>query len=318
MVTLPFTLVVAHASYQGPNIAEVEQKLAQARATSNPEEKSKLFIEVQSTIEDFIIKDKLVSGSDFRKTALSFEVPNRFFEGQRVRYELLLTAAKLEDGPAQKALPAAWDELVVSLGRNQRFGFSNDPKIDYPGLYRVEPAPKGVTLFWKNLEASIANAKSAKDSKEVAAIMAADQKARDQDWSKLKPKDFEEIAKGDALRLEQIKKIVTKGSLVTGSDYFNAALVCQHGREFNDYALAHELSVCSMILGYKGGSWLAAASYDRMLLNMGHRQRFGTQYYMVGGKTILSPIDEMMMNETQRFTVGRRKLSDIRAKGLGG
>ncbi|MEI7576860.1 MAG: hypothetical protein WCK51_08200 [Armatimonadota bacterium] len=317
MVTIPFALVAIKLLVDDITIFDVQKKVDIAK-TAKPEEQSKLYSEAQLALESLISGDKLKSGSDFRTAAALFEVPNRFFEGVRVRYELNLTALRLDDAVARKSLPAVWDELVISLGRNQRFGFGNDSKISYPGLYRVISAPKGVTQFWRDAEASVRRAKSSKDSKEIEAIMAADQKARDQDWSKLKPKDFELIAKGDAQRLAQIKKLVAKGNLTTAADYFNAALVCQHGGEFDDYALAHELSVISMILGAKSGSWLAAASYDRMLLNMGHRQRFGTQYYMVGGKTLLSPIDETMMNETQRFTVGRRKLSEIRAKGYGG
>lgn len=317
MVTIQFTLMAAKLLFNDITISDVQKKIDLAK-TAAPEEQSKLFAEAQSDLESLINEDKLKSGPDFRTAAALFEVPNRYFEGVRVRYELNLTALKLEDATARQSLPAVWDELVISLGRNLRFGFSNDSKIDYPGLYRVIPAPKGVTQFWRKPEESIQRAKSSKDSKEIEAIMAADQKVREQDWSKLKPKDFDLIAKGDAQRLAQVKKLVGSGNLITAADYFNAALVCQHGGEFNDYALAHELSVVSMILGAKSGSWLAAASYDRMLLNMGHRQRFGTQYYMVGGKTILSPIDETLMNETQRLTVGRRKLSDIRAKGLGG
>ncbi len=311
MVTFPITLVVAKMAFQEPTIAHVEQKLTLARAASKAEDKSKLFAEAQTMLEELIRSDKLVSGPDFRTAALSFEVPNRFYEGQRVRYELMLTAVKLGDSEARKTLPAAWDQLLISLGRNLRFGFSNVPRTSNSGLYEVRSAPKGVTQFWKSVEAAMSKAMTTKDSKQIGTIMEADQKVREQNWSKLKPKDFEEIAKGDALRLAQIKKIVAQGGLSTATDYFNAALVCQHGGQFEDYALAHELSVCAMILGEKSAGWLAAASYDRMLLNMGHRQRFGTQSYMTNGKMFFSPIDEAMMTETTRFTVGRVKLSDV-------
>lgn len=42
--------------------------------------------------------------------------------------------------------------------------------------------------------------------------------------------------------------------------------------------LAHELCVVAISKGKLDAKWLAAASEDRFLMNIGRPQRFGTQY----------------------------------------
>ncbi|MEI8282657.1 MAG: hypothetical protein WCG75_09660, partial [Armatimonadota bacterium] len=81
----------------------------------------------------------------------------------------------------------------------------------------------------------------------------------------------------------------------------HASLVLQHGSTWRDFSLAHELSICSLILGNKKAAWLSAATYDRMLGSGGYRQRFGTQYGSVGGgKFSLDLVDSTGINDTER------------------
>ena len=115
-----------------------------------------------------------------------------------------------------------------------------------------------------------------KDDPELEAICREDQadrlpeEGKAIDWSVVGPRD--------ARRLSRIKELYHAGKIVTGPDYFNAALVLQHGRVPEDYLLAHELAVVAISKGQANrASSLAAASEDRFLMAIGRKQRFGTQ-----------------------------------------
>lgn len=90
--------------------------------------------------------------------------------------------------------------------------------------------------------------------------------------------DWSEVSKRDAARKTQVLELYRKGRLNTGADYYNAALVLQHGNQPEDYLLAHELSVATIIKGEPRARLLAADSEDRFLLSIGRTQRFATQY----------------------------------------
>ncbi len=119
------------------------------------------------------------------------------------------------------------------------------------------------------------------DSEELARLYAEDQADRMPkdgkaiDWSVVGPRD--------KARLACVKELYAGGKLRTGADYYHAAMVLQHAAEPADYLLAHELCVVAISKGDKRAKWLAAASEDRFLMNIGRPQRFGTQYRADGG-----------------------------------
>ena len=90
------------------------------------------------------------------------------------------------------------------------------------------------------------------------------------DWIKVAPRD-------DA-RLARVKQMYSSDELKTGTDYWRAALILQHGNAPEDALLAHELCVAALVLGEKQAAWLAAASEDRFLMRISRPQRFGTQF----------------------------------------
>jgi hypothetical protein len=94
------------------------------------------------------------------------------------------------------------------------------------------------------------------------------------DWSVVLPRD--------RARLARVKELYTDGKLQTGPDYYRSAMVLQHGETPEDYLLAHELCVVAISRGDGRSKWLAAASEDRFLMNIGRPQRFGTQYNAEG------------------------------------
>ena len=143
-------------------------------------------------------------------------------------------------------------------------------------------------------------AKSKSDA-EVTKLCADDQADRQKDWSKTPMKEIEGIAARDDARLARVKKLLDIGRVVTAEDFDHASLVLQHGSTWKDYSLAHELSICSLLLGNMKAAWLTAASYDRMLGSAGYRQRFGTQYGSIGGLPFtFDPYDSFAINDSER------------------
>ena len=105
----------------------------------------------------------------------------------------------------------------------------------------------------------------------------------------------------DAGRLRRIKAIYQSNGLGTAKDYANAALVLQHSSEANDFLLAHEMCVVSILKGDKDAAWLAAASEDRFLMNLKRPQRFGTQYRADGkGPLYLYAVDPQVTDAIRR------------------
>jgi hypothetical protein len=150
------------------------------------------------------------------------------------------------------------------------------------------------------------------DSLEIKRLYDADQKARQGDFSKFTIKDFERFAREDRMRLARARQILLKGTIYTGADFERIAFIFQHSDRFSDYATAHELGVCAFLLGNKAASWIAGAAYDRMMLRGSYPQRFGTQFYIINGKTIFDNIDESAINDTMRKAVIRKTLKDVR------
>lgn len=194
---------------------------------------------------------------------------------------------------------------MVGMSRERRIGVQRNT---WGGeRWRVRPTAKSILMVYKGGLAA-----GASDNPEVKTIVNADQAARQGNWSKMTAADFEKLAKEDTKRLKRIKDILKAGGVKTANDFDRAALVCQHGETFDDYALAHELSVCSMMLGQKSAAWLAGASYDRMLVNAGLPQRFATQYSINLGKTTLTRVDTDGINDTERKAVVRVTLQEAR------
>ncbi|MBI5383017.1 MAG: hypothetical protein HZA31_14055 [Opitutae bacterium] len=116
------------------------------------------------------------------------------------------------------------------------------------------------------------------DNKEVASLYREDQGARVALgtnvalWSNLSGSDLE--------RRMRVKALYAAGQLHTGSDFYCAAMVLQHGVTSDDYLLAHEFSIIALAKGEPRAKWLAAATEDRFLMQIKRPQRFGTQFYM--------------------------------------
>lgn len=66
--------------------------------------------------------------------------------------------------------------------------------------------------------------------------------------------------------------------IVDGRDFRYASFIFQHGQTSDDYLLAHVLAVEAVVHGNTVSKWIAAATLDRYLQEIGQKQVFGTQY----------------------------------------
>jgi hypothetical protein len=245
-----------------------------------------------SQVAEFVQTGKLETADELWRAAKIYSDPFNNYENSRVRYELGLAAAIKGGKEAREQLPQLWNMLQMSLGRPQRLEGAH--MMDSP-RFRMEAAPACIQKVHSGSAPS-----SSGDNAELKAIVDADQKARQADWSKLTQDDMHKIAEEDEKRLARVLELVAANVPATANDFFAAALVMQHGSFYDHYRLAHELAVAGALLGHSTSKWLAAASYDRMLGSCGHRQRYGTQYGMGG----IQPYDTAGIGDSVRAAMG--------------
>jgi hypothetical protein len=109
---------------------------------------------------------------------------------------------------------------------------------------------------------------------EAAAMFVADQAARLNhariDWAAVAPQD--------EARRRRIRALLDAGELQSADDFYHAAFIFQHGSSPEDYLLAHTLAMVAIARGRAHASWIAAATLDRYLQEIGRPQIFGTQF----------------------------------------
>jgi hypothetical protein len=141
---------------------------------------------------------------------------------------------------------------------------------------------------------------------EMSAIYAADQADREPDtidWSVVRPRD--------EARLARTKALLDSGKLRTGDDYWRAAFVFQHGSNPDDFLVAHTLALLAAAKGRSDATWIAAATLDRYLRNIGQKQIYGTQYVIPpDGNATQEPYDRTLISDALRQALGVPPLSE--------
>ncbi|AGC44058.1 hypothetical protein MYSTI_02742 [Myxococcus stipitatus DSM 14675] len=150
-------------------------------------------------------------------------------------------------------------------------------------------------------------------NEELLGIYEADQGDRmGPDVTKL---DWKVVSARDEARRARVKQILDGGGAKVALDYFHAAMVFQHGKEVADFQRSHSLAVKASELdpALKQARWLAAASKDRELMNLGKPQLYGTQFRVVEGKWELYTVDPSITDE-ERAKWNVPPLGDARKK----
>ena len=105
----------------------------------------------------------------------------------------------------------------------------------------------------------------------------------------------------DAGRRAQVHKLLSDNAIISGRDFYYAALIFHHSESSEDLLFAHLLSVTAMTKGNASAKWLAAASFDRYLWSIKRSQVFGTQFQKgPDGKLTMEPYDRKAVSDTVR------------------
>jgi hypothetical protein len=281
------------AEMYGQVTAEKDWQKAQKIAATNRDEIMRLLDE-----------DKLTTANDFYLATNSVMDPLNWYENARFSHEMAIMALMYGHKEGANKVKFTWDLLMRSLGRPQRFGSMKYPADVEAEWAKTNSVPAVVATIFADPEAARKKAAAAKNSEEMRKLRDEDQSARK---GPMTQENMQQMAAGDRLRHKRLLEIIEKGQLYTGADFEAASLLLQHGGSFQDYAMAHELSLAAIILGYDGAAWLVSRTYDRMLLSVGHRQRFGTQWSSSG----LSPMDPTGVGDRHRLAMNTYKLKDL-------
>ena len=147
----------------------------------------------------------------------------------------------------------------------------------------------------------------------MTAIFGTDQGDRNSiasiDWSVVGPRD--------EARRRRTKMLLDEGRLKTGNDFYHAAFVFQHGGKTDDYLLAHTLAVIAAARGRADAAWIAAATLDRYLMNIGQKQIYGTQFVTPqNGPTTQEPYDRTLVSDALRAALGVPPLKEQEKRRL--
>jgi hypothetical protein len=116
-----------------------------------------------------------------------------------------------------------------------------------------------------------------------------------------------------------VHQILDSGGAKTSDDYYSAAIVFQHGKTIADFQRSHLLALKAVELdpNNKRALWLAAASKDRELMNLGKPQLYGTQYRKVDGRMKLYQVDPSVTDEERaKWNVPPLEEAKERAKAM--
>lgn len=133
--------------------------------------------------------------------------------------------------------------------------------------------------------------------------------------------DWSVVGKRDEERRKRVLEIVAQGGAKEAPDYYHAAMVLQHGQAPEDFDKAHQWCVKAIELDpeYPGARWLAAASQDRYLMNLGKPQLYGTQFKRdpKGGPWYLWQVDPSVTDEERaKWDVPPLARAKVRAEAL--
>lgn len=129
--------------------------------------------------------------------------------------------------------------------------------------------------------------------------------------------DWKTLSVQDAQRRKQVVAILADGGARTSEDYYNAALIYQHGDTAEEIELAYSLATLAVKLDPDNGpaKWLTAAAWDRIMMRLGKPQWYGTQYVRPKGADHwqLYTIDEKAVTDDDRKSLGVPSLAQAKA-----
>ncbi|MDO9512201.1 MAG: hypothetical protein Q7J34_10620 [Bacteroidales bacterium] len=134
------------------------------------------------------------------------------------------------------------------------------------------------------------------DNEELKKMYEHDQKSRmlaEIDWNQLS---------NDSIREKRVYEFINSGLIITGRDYYHAAMIFQHGKDSVAYGMAVNHMRQAIALDSTINRWLLAAAIDRELMSRKKPQIYGTQYVRWGqnAKWELYTIDTSQVTDEER------------------
>ncbi len=113
------------------------------------------------------------------------------------------------------------------------------------------------------------------------------------------------VSRRDEERRARTMELMNAGRLRSGDDFWHAAFIFQHGGQSDSYLLAHTLAVIAAARGRSDATWIAAATLDRYLQNIGQKQIYGTQFSSPPGRpTTQDPYHRTLISDALREALG--------------
>jgi tetratricopeptide (TPR) repeat protein len=144
------------------------------------------------------------------------------------------------------------------------------------------------------------------------------QKMYDEDQSSRSPLNinWSILCKQDSLREIRVYELIKEEKIITGKDYYNSAMIFQHGRDTVASGMAVKHMKMAIELDSTVNKWLLAAAIDRDLMRRGKPQIYGTQYMKMGqnAKWERYNIDTTQVTDAERKYYKVETLSEQRIK----
>lgn len=156
------------------------------------------------------------------------------------------------------------------------------------------------------------------NNRELAKIFKEDQFDRlpGKRWSN--ERFYAAVKKRDFNRRSMVLKLISENKVETGTDYYRAGMIFQHGSKAADYLFANKLAKKGAGLGNLKAKWLTAASWDRYLMKIGRKyQKYGTQFLWNKNSRSWSlyPVNPKTTDaERRKFGVPELKKQIVKAK----
>jgi len=127
--------------------------------------------------------------------------------------------------------------------------------------------------------------------------------------------DWEIVLVQDSLRQIRVKQLLDSNKVRTSIDYYNAAMIFQHGLDTFASGMAVKLMRKSLELDSTADKWLLAAAIDRDLMRRNQPQIYGTQYLKMGDEPWeLYKLDSTKITDSVRKEYNVETLAEQREK----
>jgi tetratricopeptide (TPR) repeat protein len=119
--------------------------------------------------------------------------------------------------------------------------------------------------------------------------------------------DWSVLSKQDKERERRVYEMIESGQIVTGKDYYNSAMIFQHGNDTIASSMAVQQMQKAIELDTSINKWLLAAAIDRDLMRRKKPQIYGTQYVNNNGESKFKRYDI----DTSQVTDEQRKFYNV-------